>query len=170
MFCGRCGTQLSDTALYCSQCGAPTKATHPAEAVLTPTPATGGTECPYCHKLIIPMVHSVGGGSCTVGSRERWTCPSCRRVIFRKGCLVATSTYGDENFVEVQFLRAFRDSVLVRSSSGRFLTTLYYRVSPYLVWPIEKIPSLKYVMRRVLDFVVLFIERNTSLRREQFRK
>ncbi len=170
MFCGRCGTQLSDTASYCSQCGTSTKAPHPAEAVPTPAAATGGTECPYCHKVIIPMVHSVGGGSCSVGSRERWTCPACRRVIFRKGCFVATSTYGDEDFVEVQFLRAFRDSVLSRSYSGRFFTTFYYRVSPYLAWAIEKVPILKSMIRRLLDFVVLTIERETNLRREQFRK
>jgi len=163
MFCKQCGTEVSDTAVYCSQCGASTN-TGP-----TPLPATVGTECRYCHKTIIPMVHSVGGGTCTVGSRERWTCPSCRRVIYRKGCLVATSTYGNEDFIEVQFLRAFRDSVLTGSPLGRLVTSLYYGISPYLAWVIEKTPSLKYLTRLVLDTVVLLIERTTSLRREQFR-
>jgi hypothetical protein len=162
VFCPKCGLELPDSAQFCMKCG------YALTGDATPNPPSGA-ECPYCKKTVIPMVHSVGGGSCSVGSRERWTCPSCRRVIFRKGCLVATAAYGNEDFIEVQFLRAFRDSILRRSFAGSAFIDFYYAVSPYLAWCMERIPILKAPARRCLDVVVFQIEKRTALQRGHFR-
>ncbi len=47
------------------------------------------------------------------------------------GCFIATATYGDENSVEVDLFRTFRDEVLFKSRPGRLLAELYYKTSPY---------------------------------------
>lgn len=48
------------------------------------------------------------------------------------GCFVATACYGTTDCDEVRRLRAFRDSVLLRSTSGKLLVSIYYRFSPPL--------------------------------------
>jgi hypothetical protein len=161
--CPDCGKQVSDQAPSCPQCGRPIAKTGENQ------PATG-TKCPKCGKLITPIVTNVGGGSCSVGSRERWTCPACKKVIFRKGCFVATAVYGDEDFVEVQFLRAFRDTILSCSSAGRVFIWLYYHVGPYAALVVEKVPMFRRVARLVLDAAVATIERGSGLRRSCFRE
>ena len=164
--CPDCGGQVSDQAPACPHCGRPAASPTVVSAVQRPT----GTQCPKCGKVINPVVTNVGGGSCSVGSRERWTCPACRQVIYRKGCFVATATYGDEDFLEVQLLRAFRDTILRRSFAGRAFISAYYRFGPYVAWLVERIPGLRKLSRSALDAVVSLIERHTGLRRAVFRK
>lgn len=160
--CPDCGKEISDTAPACPNCGRPNAA--------SPVAPQTGTQCPKCGKTVTPVVTSVGGGSCSVGSRERWTCPACKKIIRRKGCFVATSVYGDEDFIEVQFLRAYRDTVLRRSALGRIAIRLYYRFGPYLAAIVERNAAVKTVARRALDRVVSHIERTTPLRRDRFRE
>ena len=160
--CPDCGREVSDQAPSCVGCGRPI-----AEA--RPTPSTG-TTCPNCKRAVQPVVTSVGGGSCSVGSRETWTCPACKTVMHRKGCFVASSTYGDEDAVEVRFLRAFRDEVLKKSRLGRFLVHVYYLLGPYAARVVEEVPGAKFVARSLLDRVVEKIETSTSLRRERHRR
>ncbi|MFO2684788.1 CFI-box-CTERM domain-containing protein, partial [Legionella pneumophila serogroup 1] len=107
--CAECGHQISDKAESCPNCG------NPQKAIGT---LSQGTVCKYCKKNINPVVTNVGGGSCSVGSRERWTCPSCKRVIFSKGCFIATAAYSNEDYAEVQLLREFRDEYLQSSKLG----------------------------------------------------
>lgn len=47
-------------------------------------------------------------------------------------CYVATAVYGDRDHPEVMRLRGFRDSVLLRSASGRRFVRWYYREGPGL--------------------------------------
>ena len=116
--CSECGKDVSSNALSCPHCGNPIK---PVQAN-----NKGGKFCPSCKAYVNPVVTSVGGGSCSVGKRETWKCPTCSKVLHRSGCFVATLTYGDEDIVEVKFLRAFRDEVLSKSTSGRIFIFLYY--------------------------------------------
>ena len=88
----------------------------------------------------------------------------------RKGCFVATLTYGDEDAVEVRFLRAFRDEVLKKSWLGRRFVHIYYSLGPYAARLVEEVPGAKLVARRVLDRIVETIEASTTLRREQHRR
>jgi hypothetical protein len=119
--------------------------------------------------MITPVIINVGGGSCDLGMRERWTCPACMSVIYRKGCFVATTTYGDEDIVEVRFLRAFRDEILQEAGAGRVLIKAYYRWGPLAAQWVEAVPGLKRVARWSLDRVISGIEAFTELRRDRFR-
>ncbi len=162
--CPDCESEVSDQAPACPRCGRPIAVQNAA-----PPQRMGDTQCPSCHQYVTPVVTSVGGGSCSFGSRDTWRCPACKHVILKKGCFIATATYGDEDIVEVRFLRAFRDRYLLPSRIGRVITNLYYRHGPFLADIVEAIPTLTYICRRVLDAIVTFIERITPLRREHFR-
>ena len=88
----------------------------------------------------------------------------------KTGCFIATVTYGDKNCSQVQFLYAFRDEVLLHSRSGRFLTWLYYKTSPFAACFIERVPLLKRLARNILERVIRFIERHTSIKQNAFRE
>jgi hypothetical protein len=160
--CNECGKEISNKAEACPHCGCPTKEVFIDNQI-------GGTKCQYCKKMVNPVVTNVGGGSCSVGSREKWTCPSCKRVIYSKGCFVATATYGDEDYIEVQFLRAYRDKHLQKNILGKYFVWSYYKISPYLAYVVQKSPILQTIFRRLLDKIVLVIEEKTSLKRDGFR-
>ncbi len=160
--CTECGKEISSNAEACPNCGNPTR--------LKSAPAqTTGTYCPSCKTHVTPIVTSVGGGSCSFGKREVWKCPKCTSVLHRSGCFVATVTFGDEDIVEVIFLRAFRDRVLSRSMVGRVAIWVYYHLGPFAARAVEITPFLKPVCRRILDKIVTLIEKRTNLRRNAFR-
>lgn len=160
--CPECGKNVSDKASACPDCGNPISSTNASND-------SSGTYCKSCKMHVSPVVTSVGGGTCSVGKRETWKCPRCRRILHKSGCFVATATYGDEDAAEVMFLRAFRDEVLKTSSMGRLSTSTYYAVSPYLARTIELFPVLQKPARRLLDVLVVAIERFTHLTRKSFR-
>lgn len=160
--CHECGKEISNKAEACPHCGCPIKETSSDNQI-------GKTRCQYCKKMVDPVVINVGGGSCSVGSREKWTCPSCKRVIHRRGCFVATATYGDEDYVEVQFLRAYRDHYLQNSIIGKSFIWSYYKFSPYLAFIVQKIPALQKLSRVLLDKIVLLIEEKIPLKKDGFR-
>jgi hypothetical protein len=64
------------------------------------------------------------------------------------------------------FLRAFRDEVLSQSRVGRSVIWIYYNVGPFAAKLVQSAPFLKLVCRRVLDRVIIMIEKRTSLKRE----
>ncbi len=163
--CPECGREISSNAAACPQCGNPMYQAPP----VAPPRQSSGTFCRTCNAYVTPVVTSVGGGTFSFGKRETWKCPTCTSVLHRSGCFVASATYGDEDFVEVQFLRAFRDSILSRSQVGRAFISAYYHLGPYAAYVVERVPILKSVARKTLDRVVLAIERRTSLRRSDFR-
>jgi hypothetical protein len=119
---------------------------------------------------VTPVVTSVGGGSCSVGRREKWTCPVCKNTMHRSGCFVATATYGDEDAIEVRFLRVFRDTVLLRYVLGRAFVHAYYRTSPRIALVIERSPQLKLLARLCLDRIVKLAERLSGRTREDIRR
>ena len=162
--CKECGKQISDKASACPTCGAPMNQDN-----RDPLEQESGTLCKNCLIYVTPVVTSVGGGSCSVGKRETWKCPKCKRVLHQSGCFVATVTYGDEDIVEVRFLRAFRDQVLMSSVAGRIFTRLYYKCSPYVARLLELSPWLRKLSRHSLDLVVAQIELRTQLKRSSFR-
>lgn len=160
--CSECGKEISNNAGACPNCGNPMK--NP------PGNEGGGTFCPSCKTHVTPVVTSVGGGSCSFGKRETWKCPRCTRVLHRSGCFVATVAYGDEDLVEVRFLRAYRDEVLSKSVAGRLLTFTYYHLGPYAARVVELVPPLRTVCRFILDGIVERIEATTPLKRSAFRE
>ena len=165
--CPDCGGKVSGLARACPHCGRPLRSQ--GSEVADRPKSSGDAECPRCKKMVTPVVTSVGGGSCSVGRREKWTCPSCKATMHRSGCFVATATYGDEDAIEVRFLRLFRDRVLTQQRGGRLLIWLYYHFAPYPAWVVERTPPLKRCARWCLDRIVLWIERRTSLRQSAIR-
>jgi hypothetical protein len=160
--CPECGRDISSNAEACPNCGNPMKSTG--------APQNTGTFCATCNTHVTPVVTSVGGGSCSFGNRETWKCPKCTQVLHRSGCFIATVTYGDEDIIEVQFLRAFRDEVLSKSAAGRLLIWTYYHVGSYVARVVELLPPLRILCRRILDGIVGGIEATTHLKRSTFRK
>lgn len=76
------------------------------------------------------------------------------------GCFIATAAYGSELAPPVQFLRDFRDEVVLKSRfKGSFerILDVYYRFSPTVARRMRKNKSLKYVMKYsvVWPFVAL---------------
>ena len=78
--------------------------------------------------------------------------------------------YGDEDFIEVKFLRAFRDKYLQKNFLGRVFVWFYYKYSPKLAYVVNKVDFLKRISRKILDLIVYTIENKTSLKRHNFRK
>jgi hypothetical protein len=157
--CTECGKEISSNAEACPNCGNPTRL----------TTQTKGTYCPRCKTHVTPVVTSVGGGTCSFGKRETWKCPNCFRVLHRSGCFIATISYGDEDFVEVLFLRAFRDRVLSQSSLGQSTIWIYYHLGPFAAKVVESAPFLKPFCRRILDCTITVIEKRTGLKRDTYR-
>jgi len=65
----------------------------------------------------------------------------------KKSCFIATAAYGSDVAPEVEVLRCFRDSVLVRHSLGRRFIQWYYEVSPPLALQIESRPFVQMAVR-----------------------
>ena len=69
-------------------------------------------------------------------------------------CVIATATYGSELSPEVQFLRGFRDGVVMSTFSGsqfmKAFNAWYYSFSPYLAEFISKNSMLRSITKAVL--------------------
>ena len=67
-------------------------------------------------------------------------------------CFIATMVFGEGP--ETQALRAFRDQVLLRGPTGRWLIATYYRVAPGICRLLERRPWAHSVLRIALRPVV----------------
>jgi len=83
----------------------------------------------------------------------------------RSGCFIATAAYGDEDLIEVHFLRQFRDRYLINSRLGRALVWVYYRYGPHVAALVRRSSTLSVLARRALNIIVTVIERHTTLSR-----
>ena len=115
--------------------------------------------CKKCNQEVTPVVSSVGGGSCSVGRRDKFYCPICGSTLATKGCFVASATYEGADAYEVSILRQYRDDVLAKSWAGKGFTRFYYRFSPLVAAVVERSPILKRVLRKILDKLVASVEK-----------
>lgn len=72
-------------------------------------------------------------------------------------CFIATATFDYPAHPTVLTLRSFRDQVLLRSTAGRRLVTLYYRVSPPIAERIRRTPIAKPPLRVIFYLLTIFI-------------
>ena len=74
--------------------------------------------------------------------------------IEEKLCIIATVTYGSEVSDEVNFLRGFRDNIVLSTTAGKMFykafDAFYYSWSPYVAQFIHRNPTLKTPMRIIL--------------------
>lgn len=68
----------------------------------------------------------------------------------KSGCFIATAAYGSAYAPEVEFLRSFRDSVLLNCWPGKAFVRFYYRVSPPLAGFIAHSELLRIMVRFAL--------------------
>lgn len=75
-------------------------------------------------------------------------------TVKKSGCLVATATYGSELTPEVQFLREFRDGIVLKTFGGRnfmeVFNAWYYSFSPSVASGISGSEALRGAMRVML--------------------
>jgi len=77
-------------------------------------------------------------------------------------CFVATVAYGGAECHQVEVLRSFRDTVLLRSARGRLLVDLYYRIGPSIAATVARSSTGKSICRVLLDRVVMPIVRRMN--------
>jgi len=70
------------------------------------------------------------------------------------GCWIATAAYGSPLAPELEYFRAYRDNVLLKTPIGRFLVHAYYRTSPPFAAIIRKSETLKRICRSVLNQIL----------------
>ncbi|AIF51643.1 CFI-box-CTERM domain-containing protein [Pelosinus sp. UFO1] len=70
-----------------------------------------------------------------------------------KRCFIATAVFGIDA-VETNILRQIRDERLIPNKPGKFFTSLYYCISPYIVILIEKYPILMIPIRITLRWFI----------------
>ena len=64
-------------------------------------------------------------------------------------CFVATAVCGYDS-TEVRVLQAFRDRILLHSTHGRFIVSVYYRIGPTLAKYLRHHPCARFFVRRLL--------------------
>lgn len=72
-------------------------------------------------------------------------------------CFIATAIYGSDAF-ETDFLRGWRDRVLLPTRFGRIFVRFYYFVSPRLLPMLDRHTQLASAARTVLDRLVHLLE------------
>jgi len=72
----------------------------------------------------------------------------------KSGCFIASAVYQSYDSPEVLILRKFRDTVLLRSISGRLLISIYYSLSPPIASLISRSRFLRSLSKTTLDLIV----------------
>jgi hypothetical protein len=71
-------------------------------------------------------------------------------VLAQAKCFVATAAFGTPFSPEVEILRRFRDEVLSRSATGRWLMAWYWRLGPRWAAWLEDRPAARRIVRQFL--------------------
>lgn len=116
------------------------------------------------HKIRLDAVYGAGRGSARQeANKERGrrvhdsaltaaVRASTARPVDRR-CFIATAIYGADA-TETSLLRAWRDTILMRSRLGRISVHAYYVMSPMIVQLIQRFPRIGGPIRSLLDCVV----------------
>ncbi|HHV7523725.1 TPA: CFI-box-CTERM domain-containing protein [Burkholderia orbicola] len=78
------------------------------------------------------------------------------RAVVDRRCFIATAVYG-EDALETDFLRSWRDRVLLSCLVGRLMTRCYYAMSPGIARALTRLPRVARFVRVCLDRVVVLM-------------
>jgi parallel beta-helix repeat protein len=79
--------------------------------------------------------------------------------VTRSVCFIATAAYGTATAEQVDVLREFRDTVLLKSTAGSQFVSLYYRLSPPIAEFISRDELVRSLVRELLvDPIVWIVE------------
>ncbi|KUO40429.1 MAG: hypothetical protein AVW06_00155 [Hadesarchaea archaeon DG-33-1] len=124
--------------------------------------------CPQCYK---PMeitgkvdVEVAEKGFFRKGTKSvphvEYHCPTCgvewKESLARRGagCFIATATFGTPMAHEVNILKKFRDSFLLRNRTGEMFVRSYYKLSPPIARSIKKSEVMRRIVRILLVPIV----------------
>ncbi|MEM2865371.1 MAG: CFI-box-CTERM domain-containing protein, partial [Candidatus Bathyarchaeia archaeon] len=86
---------------------------------------------------------------------------------FKVSCLIATAAYGSEASPVVQYLRDFRDGLVMKTFAGssfmKIFNAWYYSFSPYIAEGIRPSPSLRAAVRAALYPLFAVLKLSTSV-------
>lgn len=111
------------------------------------------------HKYTIPLLASDGG--------LNYTASMTLNVESSKKCIIVTVTYGSELSPEVQFLRGFRDRIVMKTFAGKSFMTIfnswYYLFSPKVASAIEVNGFLRGFMKTLLHPLIRILHFTTTI-------
>mgnify|MGYP000020468873 CR=1 FL=1 len=128
----------------------------PAGATYGFSPASG--EPPFTSTLTIATTAAVTPGTYILTVRgvgpEKTHETTITLIVKKKKCIIATATYGSELAPEVQFLRNFRDDIVLSTFAGsqfmKVFNAWYYSFSPSVASLIANNLILKSIMKVIL--------------------
>lgn len=98
---------------------------------------------------------------CREVQKQIWAAENAERQRLRasrrrssSGCFVATAAYRNAEAPQVKWLRLYRDQVLETNRTGRWLSACYYRLGPWLAWPVNRSTILQHGSRIALNRLV----------------
>ena len=71
----------------------------------------------------------------------------------KSGCYVVTACTGSEDNITVNYFRNYRDTVLIRTPTGRVLIRLYERIGPFLAHVIKNAGPLRTISYKILSSI-----------------
>jgi hypothetical protein len=81
----------------------------------------------------------------------------------RRGvCFVATAAFESEEASELDFLRDYRDLVLMKSLLGRKFISIYYRIGPIVAQVVSKSETLRYASRSIIRVIIRLLPKQLN--------
>ncbi len=74
-------------------------------------------------------------------------------------CFIATAAYGSPVASELKIIRNYRDRTLMKSTKGRNIINIYYKISPPIAGIISRYRYLKAIVRLILGPFLFYLSR-----------
>lgn len=79
------------------------------------------------------------------------------------GCFIATAAFGTPLASEINVLRRYRNSILLKNKVGRIFVIAYYKISPPIAYIIRYSAVLKRIVRKVVRVIIRYIKQKYEI-------